>query len=104
MSPEFLGTYTTRFNRRHKLCGHLFSGRYKSLLVDGSTSGYLKAVCDYVHLNPVRAKGTCGAVARRMRRGIRSTVNCTLESQCDPRFQPRKANQALARGFCRVSP
>jgi hypothetical protein len=31
-------------------------GRYKSLLVDGSTSGYLKAVCDYVHLNPVRAK------------------------------------------------
>jgi hypothetical protein len=52
----FLGTYTTRFNRRHKLSGHLFSGRYKSLLVDGSATGYLKAVCDYVHLNPVRAK------------------------------------------------
>ena len=32
----FLGTYTSRFNRRHKLFGHLFSGRYKSLLVDGS--------------------------------------------------------------------
>ena len=28
-----LGTYTTRFNRRHKLFGHLFSGRYKSLVV-----------------------------------------------------------------------
>jgi hypothetical protein len=52
----FLGTYTARFNRRHKLFGHLFSGRYKSLIVDGSGSGYLKAVCDYVHLNPVRAK------------------------------------------------
>ena len=51
-----LGTYTGRFNRRHKLCGHLFSGRYKSLVVDGSGSGYLKTVCDYVHLNPVRAK------------------------------------------------
>jgi len=51
-----LGTYTARFNRRHKLFGHLFSGRYKSLIVDGSSSGYLKAVCDYVHLNPVRAK------------------------------------------------
>ena len=25
----FLGTYTGRFNRRHKLSGHLFSGRYK---------------------------------------------------------------------------
>jgi REP element-mobilizing transposase RayT len=23
-----LGTYTSRFNRRHKLFGHLFSGRY----------------------------------------------------------------------------
>ena len=36
--------------------GHLFSGRYKALIVDGSGSGYLKTVCDYVHLNPVRAK------------------------------------------------
>jgi len=51
-----LGTYTSRFNRRHKLFGHLFSGRYKSLMVDGSGTGYLKTVCDYVHLNPVRAK------------------------------------------------
>jgi REP element-mobilizing transposase RayT len=51
-----LGTYTARFNRRHKLFGHLFSGRYKALLVDGSGNGYLKAVCDYVHLDPLRAK------------------------------------------------
>jgi REP element-mobilizing transposase RayT len=52
----FLGTYTSRFNRRHKLFGHLFSGRYKALVVDGSGNGYLKTVCDYVHLNPLRAK------------------------------------------------
>jgi hypothetical protein len=52
----FLGTYTSRFNRRHKLFGHLFSGRYKALIVDGSGSGYLRTVCDYVHLNPVRAR------------------------------------------------
>jgi len=51
-----LGTYTSRFNRRHKLFGHLFSGRYKSLIVDGSGSGYLKSVGDYVHLNPAQAK------------------------------------------------
>lgn len=50
-----LGVYTSRFNRRHKLFGHLFSGRYKSLVVDGSGKGYLKTVCDYVHLNPARA-------------------------------------------------
>ena len=52
----FLGTYTGRFNRRHKQFGHLFSGRYKSLIVDGSGSGYLRTVCEYVHLNPARAK------------------------------------------------
>jgi putative transposase len=52
----FLSTYTSRFNRRHKLVGHLFSGRYKALIVDGSGTGYLKTVCDYVHLNPVRAR------------------------------------------------
>jgi REP element-mobilizing transposase RayT len=52
----FLGTDTSRFNRRHKLFGHLFSGRYQSLIVDGSGDGYLRTVCDYVHLNPIRAK------------------------------------------------
>lgn len=50
-----LGVYTNRFNHRHKEFGHLFSGRYKALHVDGSGNGYLKSVCDYVHLNPVRA-------------------------------------------------
>ena len=51
-----MGTYTSRYNRRHKEFGHLFSGRYKALVVDGSGDGYLKTVCDYVHLNPARAK------------------------------------------------
>jgi putative transposase len=51
----FLGTYTVRFNTRHHLHGHLFAGRYKSLLVDESDDSYLRVVCDYVHLNPVRA-------------------------------------------------
>lgn len=51
----FLGTYTSRFNRRHRVFGHLFSGRYKALAVDGA-GDYLRTVCEYVHLNPVRAK------------------------------------------------
>ncbi len=50
-----LGTYTARFNRRHKMTGHLFAGRYKAQVV-GGVGGYLRTVCDYVHLNPVRAK------------------------------------------------
>ena len=48
-------TYTIRLNHRHKLVGHVFSGRYKAQLVEGSGNGYLKTACDYVHLNPVRA-------------------------------------------------
>ncbi len=51
-----LGTYTSRFNRQHKLVGHLFSGRYRALVVDASSPGYLRTVSEYVHLNPVRAK------------------------------------------------
>lgn len=54
----FLGTYTSRFNRRHKVFGHLFSGRYKALIVDGNGDGYLRTVCDYVHLNPARSRGS----------------------------------------------
>jgi len=50
-----LSAYTIRLNHRHKLFGHVFSGRYKALLVDRDCQGYLKTVCDYVHLNPVRA-------------------------------------------------
>lgn len=53
----FLGTCTSRFNRRHKVFGHLFGGRYQALIVDGSGSGYLRTVCDYVHLNPARSRG-----------------------------------------------
>jgi hypothetical protein len=51
----FLGTYTQRFNRRHHLSGHLFQGRYKAQVIDGESRGYLRAACDYVHLNPERA-------------------------------------------------
>ena len=49
----FQGTYTQRFNRRHKERGHLFQGRYKALLVDGGE--YFRTVADYIHLNPARA-------------------------------------------------
>ena len=47
------GVYTQRFNRRHGLVGHLFQGRFKSILVDHQS--YLLEVCRYVDLNPVRA-------------------------------------------------
>lgn len=48
-------SYTIRLNHRHKLIGHVLSGRYKAQLVEGSGNGYLRTACDYVHLNPARA-------------------------------------------------
>ncbi len=48
------GTFSTRFNRLRAERGHLFQGRYKSLLVD--PDGGLGPLCHYIHLNPVRAK------------------------------------------------
>jgi len=50
-----LGVYTNRFNRKHRVVGHLFAGRYKALVVS-SENHYFQQVCDYVHLNPDRAK------------------------------------------------
>lgn len=47
------GTFAVRFNRHRNERGHLFQGRYKSLLVD--PDGGLGPLCHYIHLNPVRA-------------------------------------------------
>ncbi|MDD5329347.1 MAG: transposase [Sulfuricella sp.] len=47
------GVYTQASNRRHRRQGHLFQGRYKSILVD--KEAYLLELTRYVVLNPVRA-------------------------------------------------
>jgi len=48
------GVYTQRFNRRHKLAGHLFQGRYKAILVQ--KDAHLLELSRYIVLNPVRAR------------------------------------------------
>lgn len=47
-------SYTGYFNRRHERVGHLFQGRYKSVLVEQET--YLSIVSRYIHLNPIRVQ------------------------------------------------
>ncbi len=47
------GVFTQVFNRRHNKTGHLFQGRYKSILVDEET--YLLELSRYIVLNPVKA-------------------------------------------------
>jgi REP element-mobilizing transposase RayT len=48
------GTFATRFNRLRQERGHLFQGRYKSLVVDPAEG--LGPLSHYIHLNPVRAR------------------------------------------------
>jgi REP element-mobilizing transposase RayT len=47
-------TFATRFNRFRNERGHVFQGRYKSLLINEDRP--LLGLIDYIHLNPVRAE------------------------------------------------
>ena len=46
--------YTVYFNHRHRRCGHLFQGRFGSVLVEEDE--YMLKLSRYVHLNPVFTK------------------------------------------------
>jgi len=47
------GSYTTYYNIRHHRTGHVFQGRFKSIVVDKDS--YFLELTRYVHLNPVYA-------------------------------------------------
>lgn len=49
-----LATYTTRFNHRHRLAGHVFGGRYRALPI-ALHGDYLRWAGEHAHLNAVRA-------------------------------------------------
>ena len=60
-------SYSAWFNRRHERCGHLFQGRFKSILFDAPASAL--EVSRYIHLNPVRLGGLgLGKSARALMR------------------------------------
>jgi REP element-mobilizing transposase RayT len=51
---QWFGTsYTCKFNLKNSTGGHLFQGRFKSIIVENDTS-LLRLSC-YIHRNPVRA-------------------------------------------------
>lgn len=52
----FQGTYTQRFNARHRLSGHLFQGRYKAIPIEAERAEYFRLASQYIHLNPARAR------------------------------------------------
>jgi len=45
--------YSVYYNRNHKRSGHLFQGRYKSVLVENESYWHILSL--YIHLNPIRA-------------------------------------------------
>ena len=53
-SMQCLGTrYTRRFNLRNLQSGHLFQGRFKSIIIENDA--YLLRLSCYIHRNPLRA-------------------------------------------------
>ena len=46
--------YTAYYNKKRKKSGHLFQGRYKSIMVEEDS--YFLELTRYIHLNPVRAR------------------------------------------------
>ena len=51
---QWLGlAYTRRFNIRHVRSGHLFQGRFKSIIVENDA--YMLLLSCYIHRNPLRA-------------------------------------------------
>ena len=65
------GIYAQAFNERHDRCGHVFQGRYRSILVEKES--HLLAVCRYVVLNPTRA-GICSEAAAYRWSSYRATA------------------------------
>ncbi len=53
LMQQVLFQYARYMNKKYSRVGHLFQGRYHSLLVD--TDSYFQTVDRYIHLNPVRA-------------------------------------------------
>jgi hypothetical protein len=47
-------SYSQYYSRKYKKIGHVFQGRYKSILCE--TDRYLGELVRYIHLNPVRAR------------------------------------------------
>src|ERR1035437_3085187 len=107
------GVYTQRFNRRHERVGHVFQGRFKSILVERDS--YLLELARYIVLNPVRA-GLANAPDRWCWSSYRATIG---EQEAPPwlsvnwilgQFGPSEAHardryrQFVAAGLDQASP
>ncbi len=80
--------YVQAFNQRHRRCGPLWQGRFKSCLVDSDR--YLMMVYRYIELNPVRA-----AMVERPEQHRWASVHAHLGLIDDPLVTPHPRFLAL---------
>ncbi len=75
--------FSIRFNKYRSEKGHIFQGRFKSIVVEDLDR--LAWLCHYIHLNPVRA-GICGLEE------LRTLGFCSYQHLWDKRKRPRSLN------------
>ena len=73
------GSYTQHYNRHHQRVGHVFQGRYKSILIEKES--YLQELSRYIVLNPVRARMVRLAVDWPWS-SYRATAGLTISRDC----------------------
>ena len=76
-------SYGIWFNLRHRRSGHLFQGRFKSLLVDENE--WLGELTRYVHLNPVRTRRL--GLAKRSRADVERGMTRPNEAELKERLR-----------------
>jgi REP element-mobilizing transposase RayT len=90
---HFLVTYTVRFNRRNGRIGHVFQGRFKSLLIEKDE--YLLPLSRYIHLNPIRTRKFRNADAQTKTEYLKKYQWSTFPGYC----YLRKRNKNIDYGW-----
>jgi putative transposase len=93
------GEYSRWFNSTHGRTGHLFQGRFKSILVE--KEAYLLELARYIVLNPVRAGMVRGPQewrwsSYRSTAGMDNPPDCLTTDWLLARFSTRKAEACLS--------
>jgi REP element-mobilizing transposase RayT len=76
-------TYTSSYNRRHERVGHLFQGRYKSILVE--KEAYAAMLSRSIHLNPVNIQAYKQKPRKERARYLKGYPWSTLPGYIDAR-------------------
>jgi REP element-mobilizing transposase RayT len=96
-------SYSVWFNKRHQECGHVFQGRFKSVVVEDEAWGL--ELSQYVHLNPVRIKALGQGKRRRAadRAGVsRPPTVEEVKRRLDKLRRYRWSSYRAYAGYCRM--